>query len=178
MQQIATQNAHQAAPYTPPAQPAAPQAAGRRRALRPSRPHIPNLRASRSSRFNPAPGRTASSACYCDTAELPAAAGGDKPPHRQPNRPRERHGHGRCRADLRELHYRRFEPFGLFDGRIGGGIAGKSTLNPLFIYGKSGLGKTPLATSYPELHSGNAARYARGVYRRAGIHHGIFHRRD
>ena len=134
--------------------------------------------ASRAADSIPAPGRTASSACCCGTTEHPAAAGGDKPPHRQPNRAGERHGHGRRRADLRELHHRRFEPFGLFDGRIGSGIARQVDPESPVHLRKKRFGQNALATSYPELHSGNAARYARGVYRRAGIHHGVLHRRD
>ena len=54
---------------------------------------------------------------------------------------------------------------------------GKSTLNPLFIYGKSGLGKRTCCGAIQN-YILETPRYARGVYRRAGVHHGIFHRRD
>lgn len=52
MQQIATQNAQQAAPYTPPAQPQPLRRRECRRVPHPSRPHIPNLQRQPRSRFN------------------------------------------------------------------------------------------------------------------------------
>ena len=134
MQQIATQNAQQSAPYTPPAQPAAPQAAGAQAGAAPIAP-------AHSEHAAPAP---------------------------QPNQPQTQV----------TPQVRRFVAFGVLDGGLGSGLSRVVEADWPVLLWKKRFRQNALAASYPELHSGNAPRYARGVYRRAGVHHGILHRRD
>lgn len=134
MQQIATQNAQQAAPYTPPAQPAAPQAAEVQAGAAPTaQPIQPQPQV--------APQVQPAAAAQPSLPQPPAATS-----HLTGSQIARSNGMDTGAAALT------FENFIIGDSnRLAYSMAvsvaespGKSTLNPLFIYGKSGLGKTHL----------------------------------
>ena len=134
MQQIATQNAQQAAPYTPPAQPAAPQAAEVQAGAAPTaQPIQPQPQV--------APQVQPAAAAQPSSPQPPAATS-----HLTGSQIARANGMDTGAAALT------FENFIIGDSnRLAYSMAvsvaespGKSTLNPLFIYGKSGLGKTHL----------------------------------
>ena len=145
MQQIATQNAQQAAPYTPPAQPAAPQAAGAQAGAAPIAPahSEPAAPAAQPIQSQPqvAPQVQPAIAARPSSPQPPAATS-----HLTGSQIARANGMDTGAAALT------FENFIIGDpNRLAYSMAvsvaespGKSTLNPLFIYGKSGLGKTHL----------------------------------
>ena len=145
MQQIATQNAQQAAPYTPPAQPAAPQAAGAQAGAAPIAPahSEPAAPAAQPIQSQPqvAPQVQPAIATQPSSPQPPAATS-----HLTGSQIARANGMDTGAAALT------FENFIIGDSnRLAYSMAvsvaespGKSTLNPLFIYGKSGLGKTHL----------------------------------
>ena len=145
MQQIATQNAQQAAPYTPPAQPAAPQAAGAQAGAAPIAPahSAPAAPAAQPSQPQPqvAP-QVQPAAATRPSSPQPAAATS----HLTGSQIARANGMDTGAAALT------FENFIIGDStRLAYSMSvsvaespGKSPLNPLFIYGKSGLGKTHL----------------------------------
>ena len=145
MQQIATQNAQQSAPYTPPAQPAAPQAAGAQAGAAPIAPAYsePAAPAAQPSHPQPqgAPQVPPAIAAQPSAPQPPAATS-----HLTGSQIARANGMDTGAAALT------FENFIIGDSnRLAYSMAvsvaespGKSTLNPLFIYGKSGLGKTHL----------------------------------
>ena len=145
MQQIATQNARQSAPYTPPAQPAAPQAAGAQAGAAPIAPahSEPAAPAAQPIQSQPqvAPQVQPAAATQPNSPQPPAATS-----HLTGSQIARAHGMDTGAAALT------FENFIIGDSnRLAYSMAvsvaespGKSTLNPLFIYGKSGLGKTHL----------------------------------
>ena len=145
MQQIATQNAQQSAPCTPPVQPAAPQAAGAQAGAAPittvhSEPAAP---AAQPIQPQPqiAPQVQPAAAAQPSSPQPPAATS-----HLTGSQIARANGMDTGAAALT------FENFIIGDSnRLAYSMAvsvaespGKSTLNPLFIYGKSGLGKTHL----------------------------------
>ena len=171
MQQIATQNAQQAAPYTPPAQPAAPQAAGAQAGAAPIAPAHSEPAAPAAQPIQPqpqvAPQVQPAAATQPSSPQPPAATS-----HLTGSQIARANGMDTGAAALT------FENFIIGDSnRLAYSMAVSVAESPVHVR-KKRVGQNALATSYPELHSGNAARYARGVYRRAGVHHGIFHRRD
>lgn len=145
MQQIATQNAQQAAPYTPPAQPAAPQAAGAQAGAAPIAPAHSEPVAPAAQPIQPqpqvAPQVQPAIATQPSSPQPPAATS-----HLTGSQIARANGMDTGAAALT------FENFIIGDSnRLAYSMAvsvaespGKSTLNPLFIYGKSGLGKTHL----------------------------------
>ena len=145
MQQFATQNAKQAAPYTPPAQPAAPQAAGAQAGAAPIAPahSEPAAPAAQPIQSQPqvAPQVQPVVATQPSSPQPPAATS-----HLTGSQIARANGMDTGAAALT------FENFIIGDSnRLAYSMAvsvaespGKSTLNPLFIYGKSGLGKTHL----------------------------------
>ena len=145
MQQIATQNAQQAAPYTPPAQPAAPQAAGAQAGAAPIAPAHSEPAAPTAQPIQPqpqvAPQVQPAIATQPSSPQPPAATS-----HLTGSQIARANGMDTGAAALT------FENFIIGDSnRLAYSMAvsvaespGKSTLNPLFIYGKSGLGKTHL----------------------------------
>ena len=145
MQQIATQNAQQAAPCTAPAQPAAPQAAGAQAGAAPIAP-------AHSEPAAPA-GQPIQSQPQVAPQVQPAIEAQPSYPH-QPSEKSHLTGSQIARANGMDTGAAAltFENFIIGDSnRLAYSMAvsvaespGKSTLNPLFIYGKSGLGKTHL----------------------------------
>ena len=145
MQQIATQNAQQSAPYTPPAQPAAPQAAGAQAGAAPSAPAHSEPAAPAAQPIQPQPQVTPqvqpAAVAQPSSPQPPAATS-----HLTGSQIARANGMDTGAAALT------FENFIIGDSnRLAYSMAvsvaespGKSTLNPLFIYGKSGLGKTHL----------------------------------
>ena len=145
MQQIATQNAQQAAPYTPPVQPAAPQAAGAQAGAAPIAPAHSEPAATATHPIQPqpqvAPQVRPAAAAQPSTSQPSAATS-----HLTGSQIARANGMDTGAAALT------FENFIIGDSnRLAYSMAvsvaespGKSTLNPLFIYGKSGLGKTHL----------------------------------
>ena len=145
MQQIATQNAQQATPYTPPAQPAASQATGVQAGAAPIAPahSEPAAPATQTIQSQPqvAP-QVQPAAATRPSSPQPAAATS----HLTGSQIARANGMDTGAAALT------FENFIIGDSnRLAYSMAvsvaespGKSTLNPLFIYGKSGLGKTHL----------------------------------
>ena len=145
MQQIATQNAQQSAPCTAPAQPAAPQAAGARAGAAPIAPahSEPAVPATQPIQSQPqvAPQVQPAAATQPSSPQPPAATS-----HLTGSQIARANGMDTGAAALT------FENFIIGDSnRLAYSMAvsvaespGKSTLNPLFIYGKSGLGKTHL----------------------------------
>ena len=134
MQQIATQNAQQSAPYTPPAQPAAPIAPAHSEPAAPAAQPI-------QSQPQVAPQVQPAAATQPSSPQPPAATS-----HLTGSQIARANGMDTGAAALT------FENFIIGDSnRLAYSMAvsvaespGKSTLNPLFIYGKSGLGKTHL----------------------------------
>ena len=145
MQQIATQNAQQSAPCTAPAQPAAPQAAGAQTGAAPIAPahSEPAAPAAQPIQSQPqvAPQVQPAAATQPSSPQPPAATS-----HLTGSQIARANGMDTGAAALT------FENFIIGDSnRLAYSMAvsvaespGKSTLNPLFIYGKSGLGKTHL----------------------------------
>ena len=145
MQQIATQNAQQAAPYTAPMQPAAPQAAGAQAGAAPTAPAHSEPAAPAAQPIQPqpqvAPQVQPAIAAQPSSPQPPAATS-----HLTGSQIARANGMDTGAAALT------FENFIIGDSnRLAYSMAvsvaespGKSTLNPLFIYGKSGLGKTHL----------------------------------
>lgn len=145
MQQIATQNAQQSAPCTAPAQPAAPQAAGAQAGAAPiAHAHYePAVPATQPIQSQPqvAPQVQPAAATQPSSPQPPAATS-----HLTGSQIARANGMDTGAAALT------FENFIIGDSnRLAYSMAvsvaespGKSTLNPLFIYGKSGLGKTHL----------------------------------
>lgn len=143
--QIATQNAQQAAPCTPPAQPAAPQAAGVQAGAAPIAPAHSEPAAPTAQPIQPqpqiAPQVQPAIATQPSSPQPPAATS-----HLTGSQIARANGMDTGAAALT------FENFIIGDSnRLAYSMAvsvaespGKSTLNPLFIYGKSGLGKTHL----------------------------------
>lgn len=134
MQQIATQNAQQAAPYTPPAQPAAPQAVGAQANAAPIAP------------AHSEPAAPAAQPIQSQPQVAPQVQPAIATSHLTGSQIARANGMDTGAAALT------FENFIIGDSnRLAYSMAvsvaespGKSTLNPLFIYGKSGLGKTHL----------------------------------
>ena len=145
MQQIATQNAQQSAPYTPPAQPAAPQAAGAQAGAAPIAPahseHAAPAAEPIQQKNKETPQVQPAAATQPSSPQPPAATS-----HLTGSQIARANGMDTGAAALT------FENFIIGDSnRLAYSMAvsvaespGKSTLNPLFIYGKSGLGKTHL----------------------------------